>query len=114
MKRLLILASVSFLFSCDNTATKTPSTSATPTTPIIAVNFKEVKTLIDQKCTTCHTAVGRKPAEGISFDTLSDIASGSNKIKRSVVRRSMPPSGSLTDAEIKLISDWADQGGKTE
>lgn len=113
MKSLLILVSVSLLFSCDNTSTKTPTASATPTTPITAVNFKEVKTLIDQKCTTCHTSVGRMPAEGISFDTLNAIGSGSDRIKRSVVRRSMPSSGSLTDAEIKLITDWADQGGKT-
>ena len=116
MKRLLTLVSISLLFSCDNTSTKTPTTSPTPTNSAVvtAISFKDVKTIIDQKCTTCHTSVGRTPAGTISFDTISVIGDRANQIKKSVTRRSMPPSGSLPPNEMQLISDWADQGGKTE
>lgn len=114
MKKLIALLSFSILFSCTNTATQTPSTPSSSTTPVATVSFASVKTVIDQKCTTCHTSVGRTPANGISFDTASGIGGRSNQIKREVERKSMPPSAPLSDSEIKLISDWVSQGSKTE
>lgn len=115
MKKLLTLLSISILFSCTSANTQTPpSTPSSSTAPATAVSFKEVKTLIDQKCTTCHTSVGRSPAAGVSFDTVSGIGSRSNQINRQVSRKSMPPSAPLSDTEMKLISDWVSQGAKTE
>lgn len=114
MKKLIALLSFSILFSCTNTATQTPSTPSESTAPVTAVSFKEVKTLVDQKCTTCHTSVGRSPDAGVSFDTVNDIVSGSNEINRQVSRKRMPPSTPLSNTEMKLISDWVSQGAKTE
>lgn len=115
MKKLLSLIILSStLFGCVGDDSTSPSNpvSPSPTTPVATVSFSSVKNIINQKCTTCHTSVGRTPAAGMAFDTDASIVSRANQIKTQVSNKSMPPSNPLSAADIQLISDWVAQGSK--
>ena len=68
----------------------------------------QVRPIIDTNCqiSNCH---GER--QGIpSFATYADVKAIASGIKLRTTGQSMPPSGPLPDAEIKLIADWVDQG----
>src|SRR5262249_8556516 len=87
--------------------------SATPT------YFKDVKPLVEQKCTMCHQPGAIAPFPLQSYD---DLNAHKAQIRAAVATRLMPPwlagkncnsykfDRSLSDDQIKTITDWVDQG----
>lgn len=68
----------------------------------------EVKPIITNFCATsgCHDAgTGAR-----NWTTFSNLKANAANIKTRVINRTMPPSSSLTQAQIDLISCWVDDG----
>jgi hypothetical protein len=99
-----------------------PRGNATARSPQEAVTFaRDVAPIMQRKCQTCHQPGSIAP---MSLLTYKDAREYSLEIKERVVAREMPPwhidrtvgiqefknDRSLTDAEIKTISDWVDAG----
>lgn len=81
------------------------------------VSFVEVRSVIDRRCTACHSALpsdrsfGAAPG-GVLFDTPEQIESRAARIHdRAVVSRTMPPANKtgITESERELLRRWATQ-----
>lgn len=71
----------------------------------------DVFPLIQNKCATaCHNTLTTNA--GGPFTNYTQIKNKADLIKFMVETRQMPQSGSLTDAEIKVISCWVDAGAE--
>lgn len=69
----------------------------------------DVLPLIQSKCATaCHNSFSTN--KGGPFTNYTQIKAKADLIKFMVETRQMPQVGSLTDAEIKVISCWVDAG----
>lgn len=93
---------------------------ATAATPVAAdssapVTFADVRSVIDRRCTVCHSAhpsdlsFGAAPG-GVKFDTPKEIEAWAARIhERAVVTRTMPPANrtAITAAERALLGRWA-------
>lgn len=68
----------------------------------------DIRPIIDANCqiSPCHGTNTSIP----SWATYNDIKTKAGLIKTKTANKSMPKVGSLTDAQIKLIGDWVDQG----
>jgi len=94
-----------------------------------AVDFgKQVQPIFDGNCTVCHK--GASAPAGLHLDTAAGLMKGSasggvilpgNSKDSLLVQRisdttgsQMPPSGPLTKDQIKIITDWVDQGAKAD
>lgn len=75
--------------------------------------FTAVVTLINSKCSGCHT--GTNPTSGISFGTDCAIVEKKNNIKTQAVDLETMPKGgpALSAADKKVITDWITAGGRT-
>lgn len=78
------------------------------------VTFAEVRSIIDRRCTACHSArpsdltFGAAPG-GVRFDSPEQIESWGARIHdRAVVSRTMPPANKtrITDAERGVLGRW--------
>lgn len=69
-----------------------------------------VGSLLQSKCSSCHTGNG----EGTALWTFSGYSSVSANLARItdvvVVRRIMPKNGSLSNRELELLKAWIDKG----
>jgi len=81
------------------------------------VSFADVRSVIDRRCTACHSALpsdrsfGAAPG-GVLFDTPEQIESRAARIHdRAVVSRTMPPANKtrITESERELLRRWATQ-----
>jgi hypothetical protein len=73
--------------------------------------FTEVKQLLQLKCVSCHAPGGQQPVPNFTIDC--NIVTNSSRIReRAVVLGTMPPGGSLTQAEKDVISAWITAGGR--
>ncbi|MGI9140008.1 MAG: urate hydroxylase PuuD [Gemmatimonadaceae bacterium] len=88
------------------------STVADSSGPVV---FAEVRSVIDRRCTVCHSAnpsdmtFGPAPG-GVRFDGQDQIESHSARIRdRAVLTRTMPPANktAMTEAERALLGRWA-------
>lgn len=71
----------------------------------------DVLPLIQTKCATaCHNAFSTNA--GGPFTNFTQIKAKADLIKFMVETRQMPQNGTLTDAEIKVISCWVDAGAE--
>ena len=94
-----------------------------------AVDFsKQVQPILDSNCTVCHK--GASAPAGLHLDTAAGLMKGGEsggvivpgKSKDSLlVQRisdttgnQMPPTGPLSKDQIKIITDWVDQGAKAD
>jgi hypothetical protein len=94
-----------------------------------SVNFdKQVQPILTDNCTVCHK--GTSAPAGLHLDTAAGLMKGSvsggvivpgNSKNSLLVQRisdttgsQMPPSGPLTKDQIKVITDWVDQGAKAD
>ncbi len=84
------------------------------------IPFSEVNTIIQKRCTSCHSArptddVWTSPPNGVTYDTPEKIAHLSEKImQRVVVTKTMPQNNktNMTDEEREVIGCWIRQGAK--
>ena len=94
---------------------------AAPSLPAVdsaaPVTFADVRSIIDRRCTVCHSAqpsdmtFGAVPG-GVKFDTPEEIESLAARIhERAVLTRTMPPANktAITDAERALLGRWSGQ-----
>lgn len=136
MKRTIftLISSAIFLSSCtsqtgtttqpstppaSNTPTSSASPSGTPTSGALTVKFAQVKDIMDQRCTTCHSATSSDKsfgnmAGGVSYDTPELIKAKADRIKaRTVITKDMPKGNNktnMTQEERDLIGKWVDEG----
>ena len=104
------------------TATTTAGTTATTTTAAASVPFEQVATIVEQRCTPCHSANPTQggfsaPPLGIAFDTPEEIRSRASQIEEQAVRTRAMPLGNvtgMTDEERELLGRWIDQGARVE
>ncbi len=78
-------------------------------TSVTEVSFaSQVKPIIDTNCqiSGCHGSNASTP----SFATYTQVKANAENIKSKTSAKVMPPTGPLSDSNIKLISDWVDQG----
>ena len=68
----------------------------------------QIRPIIDTNCqvSNCHGSNGNIP----TFATYNDVSSNASAIKFRTGNGTMPPNGSLSDGDIKLIADWVDIG----
>lgn len=107
MKKSIFLLVVSFFLvaSCATSTSVAPSNT-------VKVDTTKISTLITQNFASCHSTK-TKVSEGIAYDNYDDMVKGVNGIKKTVVtERSMPRGSSLTEEEINLIKQWAEQVAK--
>jgi hypothetical protein len=103
--------------------------TAAVSAPAQQVDFiKQVQPILNDNCIGCHK--GSSAPAGLQLDSAAGVLRGGdsgkvilpNDAKNSLlVQRisdttgnQMPPSGPLTKAEIKIITDWVDQGAKAD
>jgi uncharacterized membrane protein len=81
------------------------------------VSFEQVRSVIDRRCTSCHSqqpadlAFGPAPG-GVAFDTRAQIEQFASRIhERAYATRTMPPANKtrITDEERTLLGHWAEQ-----
>lgn len=93
-----------------------PKTTATPATP--SVTFAQVNTIIQARCSTCHSAKPTEPMfpvapTGVMFDSADQIVLLAPRIKdRAVVTKTMPfiNKTGMGDDERELLGRWVDEG----
>ncbi|MSP63949.1 MAG: monooxygenase [Myxococcales bacterium] len=83
--------------------------------------FRDVKSIVDEKCTQCHYEGGIGP---FALKTYEDVLAHKDAIRIQVASKNMPPwspskdcteyvgDRSLSDAQITALTGWADQGAK--
>lgn len=105
-KELLILFLSFFLASCLTNVDEEVDVQE----PITEVTFSlDVKPIIDNNCTQCHSTAGGTPP---NLETYGGVSANAASIKAEVESKRMPIGGSLTDAEIQAIISWVDQGAQ--
>jgi len=71
---------------------------------------KQVKTLFDKNCNTCHKPGVTGPGD---FTKLENIRSQKERIKiRAVTDQTMPQGFTMTKEEIEMLGNWIDCGTK--
>ncbi len=99
-----------------NQPSSTPSANSS-TSPATTVAFAEIKTIIDNRCVSCHAqtptnSAYRSPAGGLDLETAAQIQSSASRINARVQSRSMPQGNvtNMTDAERAQVKLWVEQG----
>lgn len=113
MKNLLLILSAMtgflILEGCDNNDLSNPASDK---------YFSDVKTILQNSCTSCHSSEGTWEGRPIAFDTDTLIAQQYIAIKAAVAdpvsvnNKRMPKDGALTAKEIDIIVKWFEKGGK--
>lgn len=97
-----------------------PAPSPMSTTASVPTYYKDVKPILDARCTQCHTKGGIAP---IALTSASDVGPWVSMIAEKVASRIMPPwqaapgcssylqDMSLTNEEMDTIARWAKGGG---
>lgn len=81
--------------------------------------YPAVKTIVAEKCLSCHASNGTWAGRPIKLDSDQDICNQSEIIKKSVAdpvspsNRRMPQEDSLTAEQIQVIVNWYQKGGQT-
>ena len=87
-----------------------------------AERFAQVKSIMDERCNTCHAAVPTQagftsPPKGMVFETPEQIVAQALLIHQQTVVTKAMPIGNLTqmtDEERALVDKWYTDGAKTE
>ncbi|MES2587489.1 MAG: urate hydroxylase PuuD [Bacteroidota bacterium] len=88
----------------------------------VPATFKEVKTIIEKRCTQCHSInptddVQKIAPNGVMFDTPEQIKGFTDRIlNRAVVTKTMPQGNKteMTQDERDLIQCWIENGAKVK
>lgn len=108
--RLVIISTIISIIAA--TGCESSKSDVLPDCATVPARFAEdVLPLIQTKCAiSCHSA-----SSGPGVGPLTNYTQIKNKaalIKSLVETKKMPKNGSLTDAEIKIISCWVDAGAE--
>jgi uncharacterized membrane protein len=116
MKRIVIVAfSVSILavivFSCKTTK-KTASSAPAVSSAVLLTYNRDIKTIVDKYCNTCHDKPGKKKGDFTTYAGLKEkIDNGSFKAMV-FDKKKMPPANKepLTDDAYSKLKNWFDSG----
>jgi uncharacterized membrane protein len=116
----IVVLALAYVIRPDNGESRT-ATTPTATTAAETVAFERVATIIEQRCTPCHSANPTNesftaPPAGIAFDTPEEIQSRAGQIEEQAVRTRAMPLGNatgMTEEERELLGRWIDQGAET-
>ncbi|KQQ91690.1 urate hydroxylase PuuD [Massilia sp. Leaf139] len=87
-----------------------------------AAQFTQVKTIVDQRCVSCHAAKPTQPGfaaapAGVMLDTPERVAQHAAQIYQQTVQLKAMPLANLTqmtDAERAQVGAWFEAGAKTD
>lgn len=80
------------------------------TTPVTYTNT--MKAIIDSKCTSCHRAGGSSANQGI-YTSYSALQARTNAMfEETVNRKTMPPTGPLSQTDLDAWKCWRENGFK--
>lgn len=108
---VLLAAGVQSCYYDSEEKTYPGSLNGCDTIPPTFANTIEAITSTNCAISGCHTGIN--PSAGIFLDTYAQvkvIADNGKLNQEVVVNKSMPPSGPLTDCELKAIADWIAAG----
>jgi hypothetical protein len=72
------------------------------------ITYKDVKTIIDSSCASCHRPGGTRSKSDLStYEAFKKL--GASAVTR-IIAESMPPSSPLDAAKINLFREWRDSG----
>lgn len=99
-----------------------PGNSSAASQASAADIFKEVQSIVQQRCTSCHATTPTQPGfsaapKGVVFDNSQDIVSQAVIIHQQTVATKAMPIGNLTqmsDAERALIDQWFQAGASAD
>lgn len=94
---------------------------AAASAPSSAAQFAAVKTIIDQRCVSCHAAHPTQPGfatapAGVALDDVHGIGQNAARIYQQAVQLKAMPLANLTnmtDAERAQVAAWFESGAKT-
>ena len=74
------------------------------------LTFKVVaQSVFKGACLSCHSSsAGNKG--GINLEDFESVAKNTGLIRKEVAGKTMPPSGGLSEDQIKMVTDWIDAG----
>lgn len=108
----LLFAAQLFLFGCNYNQSKNTGDTGAQIQKIVPpeqITFKMLQTSVLPECLRCHSAAGGNKG-GISLETFADVFKNAHQIRIEVAGGTMPPTGKLSDAKIKMLTDWIDNG----
>lgn len=116
LRRLWALAPMTLCFLAV-VALATPRSTA-PTSGAASVRFADVRSIINNRCLTCHSMyptddVFRVAPNGVTLDTPEQIVRAAPRIlERAAVQRTMPPANKtgMTDEERATLRRWTSAG----
>lgn len=107
----------------ETTSEGIPPSATTPTTvkDVKRVQFTEVKNIIDERCTVCHSANPTHPSfkvapQGAMMDSVEQIKLLVPKIHAQAIASKVMPLGNITqmtEEERSVIGMWIQQGAET-
>ena len=98
-----------------------PAPAAEPAPAQASTDFGKVHSVIEQRCTVCHSAKPTSPLfsaapAGVMFDTPAQIQQQAARIQAQAVASQIMPLGNITQMtqqERELIGSWINQGART-
>jgi len=109
---VLIAGVIVALRPAEPVVTAQPVASAAPA---VAVDFAQVKTVLEQRCYTCHAA--QVQMKNVRLDSPQQVKQHAQNVYQQVVlTKQMPMNNAtgITDAERALIAQWFQAGAKTD
>ncbi|WP_339532856.1 urate hydroxylase PuuD [Pseudomonas mucidolens] len=102
-------------------APATPAPAAEPAPAQASTDFGKVHSVIEERCTVCHSAKPTSPLfstapGGVMFDTPAQIQQQAARIQAQAVATQIMPLGNITQMtqqERDLIGSWITQGART-
>ncbi len=114
MKASLILIAILVFSGCNyNNSKGSNAQNLQPVQKVTSpeqITFKMVnEAVIANACAKCHSAAGGNKG-GVNLESYANVFKLAHEIRQEVAGATMPPNGKLTEAQIKLITDWIDVG----
>lgn len=113
MRKLLIISTLFLVvFTSCESATYDEISSKEIITEKVTYN-KQVKNIMEAKCTSCHSAVGS--ASFLPLNTYDQVSKAVDKVLDRIQRPAgdplrMPQGGTMSQNDINLIKKWKEDG----
>ena len=110
-KRIVLLAALVFGTLVTFNACKKDKAPDVDCSTISGATYNlKVQEIISENCLGCHATGGSAEGDGV-FETYAQAKSkGEDIYEESVLSKSMPPSGALSDSLINILHCWKEAG----
>ena len=107
-KEFFILALGLFFTSCLTNVEEPEEIDNGGADPCDNITYSQnVKSIIDNNCTQCHSSSG---GQFPNLESYSGLSGNASAVLAEVTSRRMPKGGSLTSDQIKAIKCWIESG----